>query len=120
VHRRGSTVASSHASPIERADELTDRARRMRRRGESRRALVALREACLLDERCASRWLLYARVLVEAGKLDDAERAMKQSLYRREQTGDEKRANVVRTLIARLGEGRGSGTFRRASVVRVA
>lgn len=119
MHRRGASVGSS-ASPLERAHELTCRARRLRRRGESRRALVALREACLLDETSAARWMLYARELAEAGKLDDAERAMKQSLYRREQAGDERRAAVVRGLIERLHEGRGSGTFRRAPAQPVA
>lgn len=119
MHRRGASVGSS-TSPRDRADELTDRARRMRRRGESRRALVALREACLLDETSAVRWMLYAYELQRGGKLDEAEQAMKQSLYRREQAGDERRAAVVRGLIERLRDERGSGTFRRAPAHPVA
>jgi Flp pilus assembly protein TadD len=93
------------SAPTERSsrpDELTERARRHRARGETRRALVALREACLLDETSAPRWTLLGAVLRDLGKPDDAARAWKQALWLREQLDDEPRAAVMRRLIVGL------------------
>jgi Flp pilus assembly protein TadD len=100
------TALSAREAPArsdDRAAELTLRAHRARRKGQYRRALVALREACALDEHHAPRWLWLADVLARLGKRDEAERAMKQSLYLRQQSGEKSKANVVRGLLLQLG-----------------
>ena len=85
-----------------RAEELTVRALKLRRRGELRRASMTLREATALDESNAARWMLYANLLIELGQRGDAERAMKQSLFLREQRGEKAKANVIRRLLLNL------------------
>lgn len=101
--RRALTQPTPDASVAERADELTARAHRLRRKGELRRAVVALREACALEEGNAARWVWLADALGRTGKRDEAERALKQSLYLRQQGGEKAKANVVRGLILQLG-----------------
>jgi Flp pilus assembly protein TadD len=88
---------------IERARDLTLRAHRLRRKGELRRALVALREACGLDEQHAARWVWLSYVLRLLGKRDEAEQAMKQALYLRQRNGEKSKANVIRDLLFQLG-----------------
>jgi Flp pilus assembly protein TadD len=94
-------MANSDAASA-RACDLAARAHRLRRRGDLRRAFVALREACALDEHNAPRWLWLADVLVRMGKRDDAERAMKQALFLRQQTGEKEKADVIRGLLLQL------------------
>jgi Tfp pilus assembly protein PilF len=85
-----------------RAEELTLRALRLQRRGELRRASLTLREATAIDESNAARWMIYAHLLIQLSQRDDAERAMKQSLYLREQRGEKGKANVIRRLLLNL------------------
>lgn len=101
--RRGFSTSTAEANVADRASDLTARALRLRRKGELRRAAVALREACALDEENASRWVWLADILGRAGKRDEAERALKQSLYLRQQGGEKAKANVVRSLLLQLG-----------------
>jgi Flp pilus assembly protein TadD len=89
-------------SIADRADELTVRALRQRRKGELRRAAVSLRAACALDEENASRWVMLGDVLFRAGKRDEAAHALKQAVYLCEQSGHKAKANVVRRLILNL------------------
>jgi Flp pilus assembly protein TadD len=63
---------------------------------------MSFREATALDESNAARWMLYARLLVRLGQRDDAERAMKQSLFLRERSGEKAKANVIRRLLLNL------------------
>ena len=86
----------------DRADELTARAQKLRRKGELRRAVVTLREACALDERNSARWVMLGDVLFRMGKREEASRAMKQAVYLLERRGDRPRANVIRRLILNL------------------
>jgi Flp pilus assembly protein TadD len=85
-----------------RAEELTLRALKHQRKGELRRASLTLREATALDESNAPRWMFFARVLIQLGQRDDAELAMKQSLFLREQRGEKAKANVIRRLLLNL------------------
>jgi Tfp pilus assembly protein PilF len=85
-----------------RAEELTLRALKLLRKGELRRGSLILREATALDESNAARWMIYAHLLIQLGQRDDAERAMKQSLFLREQRGDKLKANVIRRLLLNL------------------
>ena len=91
------------AAPVsDRAEELTARAQKLRRKGELRRAAVMLREACALDERNAARWVALGDMLFRLGKKDEAAHAMKQSVFLRERAGEKPKANVVRRLILNL------------------
>ncbi len=81
---------------------LADRARRHRRRGEDRRALVVLREACLRDEDDATLWTLYGAWLAEDGKNDDARRALKHALWLRNSAGQRAKARVTRALLDKV------------------
>jgi Flp pilus assembly protein TadD len=97
------SLSTVETNVVDRASDLTARALRLRRKGELRRAVVALREACALDEGNAARWVWLADTLGRAGKWAEAERALKQSLYLREQDGENAKANVVRSLLLQLG-----------------
>jgi Flp pilus assembly protein TadD len=100
--RRAICLRTNDADVGERALELTARALRLRRRGELRRACVAFREACALDEQNAARWIWFGDTLARLGKRDDAERAMKQALFLRQQSAENAKANVIRGLLLQL------------------
>ena len=91
---------------VVRAGELTARAHRFRRKGEWRRASIAYREACALDELDAARWLWLGDTLARMGKRDEAERAMKQALFLRLQNAEKAKATVIRRLMLQLGRAR--------------
>jgi Flp pilus assembly protein TadD len=88
-----------------RTDLLLARARRAQQRGERRQALVALREATLLEESNPKLWALYGAACVKANRTEEAERAFGQALYFRQRAHDTGRASALRGLIARLGLG---------------
>ena len=88
--------------PQERAALLVARARKLRKKGDFRACLVAMREACALAEYNAAWWMLYGAWLLQAGRQSEAERAAKQALWLRRQTGDERRARVIRGLLLRI------------------
>ncbi|HEY5374682.1 MAG TPA: hypothetical protein VIK01_13440, partial [Polyangiaceae bacterium] len=89
-----------------RVDQLLARARRAQQRGERRQALVALREATLLEESNPKLWALYAAACVKANRLEEAERAFGQALFFRQRAHDTGRAGALRRVIERLGLGR--------------
>ncbi|HEY3592321.1 MAG TPA: hypothetical protein VGL13_00545 [Polyangiaceae bacterium] len=89
----------SIAGPHQRAEILARRARRLRRKGELRSAALALREACALVEGDAARWMMLGDLHVRLGKRREAERAMKQALFLREQSGEDRKADVIRRLL---------------------
>jgi Flp pilus assembly protein TadD len=86
----------------DRAEELTLRAQKLRRKGELRRAAVTLREACALEEENAARWMLLGDVLFRTGKREEAAEAMKQALYLRQQRGERGRVNTIRRILLNL------------------
>jgi Flp pilus assembly protein TadD len=92
----------------DRARELTVRAMRSRRKGDLRRAVVTLREACALDETDAARWVLFGHLLFRSGKRDEAAYALKQALFLRDRRGERAKANVIRRLILNLAATRHS------------
>ena len=91
--------------PASREQTLLRRARRCVRKGEDRKALVALREACLSAGNDARLWVLYGTHCWRARKVDEALHAMRQGLWFRERSRDERRARVVRALIAQIESG---------------
>jgi hypothetical protein len=93
------------AAPVDREQTLLRRARRCARKGDDRKALVALREACLSAGTDARLWVLYGAACWRARKADEALRAMRQALWFRERNRDERRARVVKALIARIESG---------------
>lgn len=90
---------------VDREQTLLRRARRCVRKGEDRKALVALREACLSAGTDARLWVLYGVHCWRARKVDEALHAMRQGLWFRERSRDERRARVVRALIAQIESG---------------
>jgi Flp pilus assembly protein TadD len=85
-----------------REQALLRRARRFRRRGEHRRALLALRTACLENQGDPRLWTLYAAECARQHRRDDAAHALRQALWLRKRSRDAARARVTRTLIERL------------------
>ena len=83
-------------------DMLIERARRLRRKGEPRKAVVALREACMRDDAAAWAWTLYGSWLGELGRIGEAESALGHALWLRKRAGDASRVRVTERLLARL------------------
>lgn len=102
---------SSQSDPLE---QRVEQARRQNRRGEPRKALVLLREACFSAGGDARLWTLYAAQCWRMGRLDDTRQALRQALWLRERANDERRARVLRTLIAAADAGNAFDTLRAA------
>lgn len=88
-------------------EECVERARRQRRRGDDRKALVLLREACFEAGSDARLWTLYAAQSWRMARYADARQALRQALWLRERAHDTARANVLRSLIASVELGTG-------------
>jgi Flp pilus assembly protein TadD len=86
------------AFELDAVEQLLHRARRLRRKGESRRAVVLLRQACNLDEWRARSWTLLGWHLSELGRRDEALRALQQARWLRTRSGDKARADVTARL----------------------
>jgi len=90
------------------ADWLADklgRVRRCRRRGEERRAMLLLREACFQQPQDARLWTLYGVQCARLGRREDAAQALGQATWLRERNRDERRAAVTRALRERVLQG---------------
>ena len=83
-------------------ETLIARSRRVRERGDTRRAMVLLRQACALDEWRARSWTLLGVHLAREGASDEAGRALKQARWLRSRAGEKARAAVTERLAARL------------------
>ena len=104
--RRRRTRQSDHdVEELSAEQALVRRARRHRRRGEHRQAMLALRSACnhQMDDPCL--WTQYAVACVRVRRYEDAERALGQALWLRQRARDERRARVTQQLIDQLREG---------------
>jgi Flp pilus assembly protein TadD len=97
-----------------REEILLRQARRYKRRGDERRAMLALRECCFLSRDSARLWTLYGVFCWRARRPDDALAALRQALWLRERSHDELRAKVLRGLVERI-EGGESPRRRRAA-----
>jgi Tfp pilus assembly protein PilF len=95
--------APSERAPEDPIETLIRRSRRCRQRGDTRRALVLLREACALDEWRARTWTLLGARLIEAGRRDEAAASFEQARWLRARAGDKARAAVTARLAAQLG-----------------
>ena len=83
-------------------DALLAKVRRARARGETRKAMVALREACMRDESAAALWTIYGAMLAKIGHEGEARRALKHAIWLRHSAGDEPRERSTRDLLDRL------------------
>jgi Flp pilus assembly protein TadD len=101
MRRAAQEITISH-SPEE---AMVVRARRFQRKGEHRRAMLLLREACFRADDSARLWTLYAAVCTRAGRRDDAAEALGRALWLRERARDSVRARVTRELLDRLHAG---------------
>ena len=104
-------LPSEPSNPLE---QRVEQARRQNRRGEPRKALVLLREACFLAGSNARLWTLYAAQSWRMGRLDDTRQALRHALWLRERDHDEPRARVLRTLIDAADAGQAFETLRAA------
>jgi Flp pilus assembly protein TadD len=95
-------AATSNDVMSEMVDKLIERARRHKRRGETRKAIVALREACLRDDRAAWVWTMYGWWLAELGRASEAETALAHALWLRRQAKDDGRMRSTNTLLSRI------------------
>jgi Flp pilus assembly protein TadD len=82
-----------------------ERARRQSQRGDPRRAMLILREACFAADSDARLWVLYGMQCLRARKPADAMNALSHALWLRERASDHARARVMRELIAHLESG---------------
>ena len=97
-HRR-----TSHSIPAEtREMALCRRARTWRRRGEHRRALLALREAAHFCEDDARLWALYGAQCARMGRLGEAREALVHAAWLRERRQEHEKARTTRAFVARL------------------
>jgi Flp pilus assembly protein TadD len=85
----------------EKADVLTARARRSMRKGEPRKAMLALREAVALDP-SAARFTRFGVLLGQLGRTAEAVEALKQALFLFRSAGERGRARTVARLILSL------------------
>ena len=82
-----------------------ERARRQSERGDERRAMLILREECFAVESDAALWVHYCLSCLRARRRDEGFRALAHALWLRERARDERRAEVMRDLIAHLSSG---------------
>jgi Flp pilus assembly protein TadD len=97
-------------SPKLDAAALVRRARRLRRRGEHRRAMLILRDLAYSEATDARIWTLYGVACVRLGRREDGVEALKQAVWLRQRDHDDARARVTRALIACVLAG--NDTFR--------
>ena len=96
---------TAHIEFESREDALLHRARRMRRKGKQRQAMMALREACFSSEADARLWTLFAVQCLRAGRDDEAEKALVQAVWLRQRCRDERRAASTQALLDQLRAG---------------
>ena len=81
---------------------LCRRAWRHRRRGNERRAMLALRDAAHLNESDARLWALYGVQCARVGLIDVAKKALGHAVWLRERCHEPRKAHVTRGVLARL------------------
>jgi hypothetical protein len=88
--------------PSDPVEVLIVRARKSRLRGEERRAVVLLREACALDERRPRTWAIAGALFAALGQVEEAARAFKQARWLRLRAGERARVEVLDRLLGQL------------------
>ncbi len=91
--------------PVPAVQSLLGKAWRHRRRGEDRRAMLVLHEACCRQSDSARLWTLYAVQCLRAGRRDEAEKALKQALWLRQRQRSPEKSRVTAALLAGVERG---------------
>jgi Flp pilus assembly protein TadD len=91
---------SSAPASLDPVEALIGRSRKARAKGDARRALVLLREACALDAWRARPFTLLGAALARAGVAEEAHQALAHARWLRARAGETARALVT----ARLAE----------------
>jgi Flp pilus assembly protein TadD len=89
-------------APQPQTQDPVSRALRLRRRGETRKALQTLRLACCQDDQNARLWGLYGFQALLAGKVGEAADAINRAAWLFERQHSPRRAGAVRLLLQRL------------------
>lgn len=85
-------------------EQLIARARKLRSRGDQRRALLTLREACALDEWRARSFALLGAWLIEGRQSVEAAQALRHACWLRGRAGELGRARATASLLARFAD----------------
>lgn len=98
----GKVVQMARAPVVEDdpVETLIARARRLRRRGDARGALVLMRQACSLDEWRARPFTLLGVMLSRTGRFEEAARALGHARWLRVRAGETARARVTERLLS--------------------
>ncbi len=102
AEKSGASAEAASAPASDPIEALIARSRRERARGDTRRAVVLLRQACALDEWRARTWTLLGATLARAGANDEAWRALNQARWLRVRAGEKARAAVTARLADHL------------------
>jgi Flp pilus assembly protein TadD len=92
-------TAPASDDPVE---QLIARARKLRTRGDQRRAILTLREACSLDEWRARSFTMLGAWLAEARQGAEAAQAIRHACWLRGRAGEPGRARATERLLARF------------------
>lgn len=98
------------SSPTNRDDPVHTalvKARRARKKGQTRREVNALRQACALAEFNAELWTLLAVACLRMERVEEGLEALRHALWLRQRAGDERKALVTRRLLASASKGLG-------------
>lgn len=86
--------------PVQPQHDRLHQVRRMRRRGEDRKALLILREECFRASSDARLWAMYAAQCWRMGRREDTCQALRQAIWYRERAHDVGRVRVLRALLS--------------------
>jgi hypothetical protein len=103
--KRSLTMSYLVKEPRTPAVTAVERARRQSARGDERRAMLILREACFAAEFEPALWVHYGLSCLRARRRDEGFRALAHALWLRERSRDQARSRVMRDLIAHLSAG---------------
>lgn len=84
---------------LDQVEGLIYRARKLRRRGDTRGAIVLLRQACSQDAWRARTFTLLGALLSEDGRHDEAVMALTHARWLRQRAGEGRRAAVTARLL---------------------
>jgi Flp pilus assembly protein TadD len=99
---RRAAPASAPVDPDDPVEVLIARARRCRHKGDTRKALVLLREACSFDEWRARTWAIAGALCASLGRNEEAAQAYRQARWLRLRAGERARVAVLDRLLARM------------------
>jgi Flp pilus assembly protein TadD len=105
---------SSSNEELSREATLLRRARKHVVRGESRQAMLALREATFAASNDARLWARYGVQCWRLRKHEEAADALRQAIWLREREQNDGPARVLRGLLVAIEEGRAAGSDRAA------